>query len=163
MDKPILCYVRGAWAYFTTQPLEDQWGDDWDDAPYEHNAGSPYEFSESDGKWCVCRDPTGPKIYGKGGCGEPGHKPREPKPRYEITQVAFDAPYETPAELACGGNSRYSVQDINDKHVPWLTPSRWGLEVGEAKPIFAGATKDEFIRLIQKSGGKVYLEAEVAK
>lgn len=39
---PVLCYVRGCWAYFTTQPLEAQWGDDWDDAPYEHNAGCPY-------------------------------------------------------------------------------------------------------------------------
>jgi len=39
----VLCYVRGQWAYFTTQPLEKQWGDDWDDAPYEHNAGEPYE------------------------------------------------------------------------------------------------------------------------
>ena len=37
-----LCYVDGAWAYFTTQKLEDQWGDDWNDAPYEHNAGTPY-------------------------------------------------------------------------------------------------------------------------
>ena len=38
-----LCYVSGCWAYFTTQPLEVQQGDDWDDAPYEHNAGEPYE------------------------------------------------------------------------------------------------------------------------
>lgn len=38
-----LCYVRDSWAWFTTQPIAEQWGDDWDDAPYEHNAGSPYE------------------------------------------------------------------------------------------------------------------------
>ena len=42
MKEPILCYVKGPWAYFTTQPLKKQWGDDWDDAPYEHNAGEPY-------------------------------------------------------------------------------------------------------------------------
>jgi hypothetical protein len=23
--------------------LENQWGDDWNDAPYEHNAGAPYD------------------------------------------------------------------------------------------------------------------------
>lgn len=37
-----LCYVRGCWAYFTPIDLDKQWGDDWDDAPYEHNAGEPY-------------------------------------------------------------------------------------------------------------------------
>lgn len=47
-----LCYIddngysnQGV-AYFTDN-LENQWGDDWDDAPYEHNAESPYhEWSE---------------------------------------------------------------------------------------------------------------------
>ena len=37
-----LCYVEAPWAWFTSLPLSEQWGDDWDDAPYEHNAGSPY-------------------------------------------------------------------------------------------------------------------------
>ena len=30
-------------AYFTPVSLDEQWGDDWDDAPYEHNAGIPYD------------------------------------------------------------------------------------------------------------------------
>lgn len=38
-----LCYVSGYCAYFTNKPLAEQWGDDWNDAPYEHNAGTPYE------------------------------------------------------------------------------------------------------------------------
>lgn len=25
-----LCYVSRPWAYFTTQSLDKQWGDDWD-------------------------------------------------------------------------------------------------------------------------------------
>lgn len=41
-----LCYVDGNnTAWFTTQPLtgpNKQCGDDWDDSPYEHNAGEPY-------------------------------------------------------------------------------------------------------------------------
>ena len=40
-----LCFVDENWAYFTDQPLTGegcQWGDDWNDAPYEHNAGEPY-------------------------------------------------------------------------------------------------------------------------
>lgn len=37
-----LCYVEGQKAYFTSN-FEKQWGDDWNDRPYEDNAGSPYE------------------------------------------------------------------------------------------------------------------------
>lgn len=37
-----LCYVYENFAYFTSQELSKQWGDDWNDAPYEHNAGCPY-------------------------------------------------------------------------------------------------------------------------
>lgn len=53
---PVLCYVSGQWAFFTTQSLDKQWGDDWDDAPYEHNAGWPYgPHSEKDGHWEIVR------------------------------------------------------------------------------------------------------------
>lgn len=41
MDK-YLCYIEDNLAYFTNN-LKEQWGDDWDDKPYEHNAGPPYE------------------------------------------------------------------------------------------------------------------------
>lgn len=37
-----LCYVEDGSAYFTDKPLSEVWGDDWDDIPYEHNAGTPY-------------------------------------------------------------------------------------------------------------------------
>jgi hypothetical protein len=62
-----LCYVNGPFAYFTTQKLSEQWGDDWNDAPYEHNAGKPYEWSESD-----------------------------KAPKWEILKVTFEAPLTTP-------------------------------------------------------------------
>jgi hypothetical protein len=38
-----LCYVDDNFAWFTTASLDKQWGDDWNDRPYEHNAGTPYE------------------------------------------------------------------------------------------------------------------------
>lgn len=41
-STPILCYVEQSWAYFTTQPLDKQRGDDWNDEPYQYNAGQPY-------------------------------------------------------------------------------------------------------------------------
>lgn len=37
-----LCLVDGNEMFFTSS-FEDQWGDDWNDAPYDCNAGSPYE------------------------------------------------------------------------------------------------------------------------
>lgn len=43
-----LCYVLKPWAYFTTQDLDKQTGDDWNDAPYECNAGTPYYPREGD-------------------------------------------------------------------------------------------------------------------
>ena len=36
-----LCFVRAPWAYFTRLPLDQQWGDGWERAPYEQHAG-PY-------------------------------------------------------------------------------------------------------------------------
>ena len=31
------------YAYFTPISLDKQWGDDWNDTPFEHNAGIPYD------------------------------------------------------------------------------------------------------------------------
>lgn len=95
-NDPVLCYVCGHWAYFTTQPIEKQWGDDWDDVPYEHNAGSPYTPSDRD------------IAEGRA---------------WTITKVAFDGPFETPNSHCL--NSPYSVRDINARVVAWLRRNRW--------------------------------------
>ena len=50
-----LCYVDGCWAYFTSQELSDQAGDDWNDAPYEHNAGEPYTPYREGEDWKVMK------------------------------------------------------------------------------------------------------------
>lgn len=69
MPEPVLCYVDRQWAFFTTQELSKQWGDDWNDAPYEHNAEMPYEWHDRD--------------------------PNEP---WEIIRVAWVGPYEQPCD-----------------------------------------------------------------
>lgn len=46
-ENHVLCYIKDGTAYFTSLPLNEQTGDDWDDVPYEHNAGEPY-YQESD-------------------------------------------------------------------------------------------------------------------
>ena len=45
-----LCYVRRDWAWFCDVEPTEMWGDDWDDAPYEHNACEPYADKHN----CAC-------------------------------------------------------------------------------------------------------------
>lgn len=92
-----LCYVEDSCAYFTTQDVTKQWGDDWNDAPYEHNAGEPYL----------------PREYDI----EVGKEP------WEICCVAWEGPFRTP----CDGhvNSPYSVEQINAGAVAWLATASW--------------------------------------
>lgn len=68
MDNYKLCYVDLPWCYFTTQELSNQWGDDWNDAPYEHNAGVPYTWLD------------------------------EKTPKYDVMIVAIDSDLEAPCE-----------------------------------------------------------------
>jgi len=98
MANAMLCYVESRCAWFTTQPVQKQWGDDWNDAPYEHNAGDPYEYSPRDG--------------------------REP---YRLYRAYFEANYETPADRAWSGNSWVSVETINSGAMAWLSPTQEGL------------------------------------
>ena len=137
-----LCYIENNFAYFTTQELDKQTGDDWNDAPYEHNAGTPYEpriFYYADGR--REKDLT---EWNEDGT-----------PKFEIYKVAYDyCGAETPAQIA-GSNSRYSVDMINAKVVPWLTDWPNG-----KRALFAGASVEEFITFIEDGGGTVYLPKE---
>lgn len=126
----VLCYVKDNFAYFTTQPLSEQWGDDWDDAPYEHNAGEPYDFHEHDR--------------------EAGRKP------WEIVKVAFGGPLETPDDGCV--NSRWSVKQINAGCVAWLATPSWSGAPLVAIP--AGTTLAQFCYLVEQAGGEVYLRKE---
>ena len=95
MTEPVLCYVEDHKAWFTTCPLVWQWGDDWDDAPYAFNAGTPYPWGE--------------------------HR-RDLKP-YTLTEVYYDGQFDEPKDLQNG--AACSVKRINAGAVPWLTGCRW--------------------------------------
>lgn len=135
-----LCYVcpRNGFAYFTSIPLSKQWGDDWDDAPYEHNAGDPY-------------DTHCPK---KGAAERVAH---------DLVKVAWDADYITPNESHV--NSPWSVQAINSGAIAWLIPNRWDKLGDECdiRPIHAGVTLIEFVRTVEASGGVVYIPRQLAE
>ena len=128
-QESVLCYVSLPWAYFTTANLSQQWGDDWNDAPYEHNAGQPYEWA--------------PYMA------ENGIQP------YSITKVAFDA-YNLLTPDYGTININYSVEGINAGVIPWLRHDnpKW---CKHRVIIPAGTTLQEFIRLIHETGGQVYI------
>ena len=84
-----LCFVDDNFAYFTTRELSKQWGDDWDDAPYEHNAGYPYEPAQQDLKKGI---------------------------NWSIIKIAFEGPFLLPCSGCC--NSPFSVEAINKKLLP---------------------------------------------
>lgn len=79
------------WLYFTPIRMEDQWGDDWDDAPYEYNAEKPYDSDYVDGKWV----------------------------EHNILVLDFAVKPEDYLELPCDYSS-YCVADINSGKVAWL-------------------------------------------
>lgn len=128
--EPVLCYVSGQWAFFTTQELSEQWGDDWGDVPFEHNAGEPYRYDEHDAKR--------------------GKRP------WTITKLVFESSLESPNEWI--SNSSWSVQDINNKATPWLSSGKYGKRDKDGNPIeiWAGTTLSEFIRIVQGIGGAIY-------
>ena len=117
-----LCYVRDNIMYFTDN-FKNQWGDDWNDAPYEHNAGEPYDrkyYHEYDDEWCI-----------EHGCGN-------------IKNIAFLG-YDIAEPKDGHWNSPHSVETINKKAVPWLY-------CDEAGALFAGATMAEAKRWLKKAG-----------
>lgn len=140
-----LCYIDGDTAYFTTKELSEQWGDDWNDVPYEHNAGTPY----------------GPAIhYYADGTTKKSEKDwnEDGTPKWELYKLKFEAwRLETPAQKA-GHNSNLSVEDINARMAPWLS--------GRAKDktpivIYAGASIEEFKNKVRQADGDIYILEEV--
>lgn len=135
-----LCFVTENWAYFTTRKLDEQWGDDWGDAPYEYNAGLPYWWNERVRRY---NSLTGSFQY------EPN-----PEPRWEIHKVAFDGDFDLPHEQGREAMSPYSVRDINKKDVPWLKTGEYSSRAHVE--IWAGTTYPEFVQWILQGGGMVY-------
>lgn len=128
-----LCYVDRNFAYFTSIPIELQWGDDWNDAPYEHNAGQPY--------------------------GDHRPTPGAPLVEHSILKVAFDGDLSTPRD-GFDYNSLYSVEDINNKKVPWLKSINYDQpreSDEEHLAAWGGDSLDDFIKVVLKAGGNVYI------
>lgn len=151
-DTLRLCYIDGPWAFFTTQSLDKQWGDDWNDAPYEHNAGDPHEP-------CWHNRPHGLRQKrGNVGVGEicrcsicVDEWNEDGAPKWRIEKVAWECgDLLQPYERIPGFNSLWSVDDINGGATPWLS--------GHEVQIYAGATIEEFCEQVRAAGGDVYIK-----
>lgn len=118
-DNLYLCYVENESSdegsssmvnicYFSSQLPENVSGDDWDDAPYEHNAGLP------------------------------------------IGEVATVFVYNVYTPSYGYVNSRYTVEDINQRVVPWLTDDN-------DNQLYAGATYRECIEFMKNAPRGLYV------
>lgn len=123
-----LCYIEGNKAWFTNN-LKKQWGDDWDDRPYECNAGEPYEYWLEE---IECK----PKEYKQ-------HEIKHKILYFETNDWSDKRPYDM---------GRFSVKDINKQAVAWIHTDKIN--------ILAGTTYENFIDIIEKNGGKIYLPKE---
>lgn len=131
-EYPNPVYIEGKqefYAYFTPIPLDEQWGDDWDDYPYEYNAEPPYDslYEEKDerGKW----------------------------KEYEIIKVPFFFEiYKVylPNDWV-NENSPFSVRDINAGAVAWVYyPGKERKTNKGSICIYAGENPFEFVKKIEK-------------
>lgn len=117
-------------AYFTENPLES-WGDDWDDAPYEHNAGPPIQ-----------------RIEGKG---------RIVKLIFSVPGMSTPAMVSRERGFL---NSPYSVENIIHEDVPWLSGEFYTEDTKGRIEIFAGADFKDFLATVILLGGIAYLSKE---
>lgn len=139
-----LCYIEGDTAWFTTQDLDKQWGDDWDDAPYEHNAETPYGPSIS--YYADGRTEKNPRDWNEDGT-----------PKFELYHLKFSCwKLRTPADDY--SNSPYSVRDINAGAIAWL---RGRLNNGTPIVIHAGASIEEFKQKVRQAEGQIYVLEEI--
>lgn len=109
-----MCYVEDGDIYFSKAELKYVWGDDWNDAPYEHNAGLPYSDNKDEFK--TIRFFPNSEDY------------------FIVEAKDF--------ERGCI-NSPYSVEDINSKQVPWIRVYDSELRCNLFCEIYAGSTMEE--------------------
>ena len=122
-----LCYIDENKAYFTSN-WEKQDGDDWNDKPYECNAGDPYKYDYSAPEMGV---EDGRGIY----------------PEIELKELYFEFQYWVKVPSDSGS---FSVDEINRGDIAWLR--------GDDFNIHAKTTYEDFKKIVKEHGGTLYLK-----
>ena len=147
IDDYKLCFVRtldgdnAHVLYFTPFDATNITGDDWDNAPYEHNASEPYyarlgsyKDIHSKKETAVVAEDIGDKLV-------------------EVIIYSYDtAALASPCSYVL--NSDYSVKDINEGMTPWIVAKWFENGVAREEVIMANATYKE---VVEKLDGFVYL------
>ena len=110
-EYPHPVYSQGYTHYFYfTNDLEKQWGDDWDDIPYEHNAGTPYNHNTD-----LIIVPFIIEYFKL-------EKMVEVERNYEDLLTICPLFDDIEVRFPCDGylNSPYSIDMINTGAIPWL-------------------------------------------
>jgi hypothetical protein len=124
--EPVLCFIRGPWAYFTTQPLNMQNGCGW----------------QSD------------VAYFAVGVDTP-HLPQQPD-SWKIIKVAFEAPnLALPLEAGLNGVYSVEEINLR-KAAPWLQTPAGSQPGETHYYVWAGTTLERFKEIVRKTGGEVY-------
>ncbi len=107
-----LCYINENKAYFTDS-FEKQWGDDWDNAPYEYNAGEPYSAYYEDKK----------------------------RYKIDIKELYFELPSYWDY-LPYERGHCYSVEQINKGATAWLEAADLSIKAGTSLEEFKKVVKE---------------------
>lgn len=120
-DYPNPDYIPGEqiyYAYFTPIELSEQNGDDWNDTPYEYNAGEPYDVDyDKDNhanNYTIIKIPFCPKSY----------------------NVMF------PRDWGHYENSPFCINDINSGAVAWIYDYNYNMK--KSVVIHAGVSPEKF-------------------
>lgn len=136
-DYPNPDYIPGEqemYAYFTPLPLDEQWGDDWNDAPYDCNAGCPYDDVTDEVK-------ESEKF--------PGLKYVTKSHEITIIQVPFKIKsFNTRYPKDWGYNCPFCVDDINRGAVAWIYDFNY--QNKKAVCIHAGINPFDFINKVKE-------------
>lgn len=127
-DYPNPSFHKGQaelYAFFTEVSLWEQWGDDWDDAPYEYNAGEPYD-----------------DVF-QGDC----------RIEHQVIKVPFyirHDGYDVKMPEDYGYNSPFAVDDINSGAVAWIFARSLKPKCANGIAIHAGVNPYEFFERVDK-------------
>lgn len=142
-DYPNPDFIKGHqefYAYFSPVSKEEQWGDDWDDIPYEHNAEIPYDD--------IILETRPSTAY-------EGLNVATKVRAYEVLRLPFwvdndGLAVRFPKDWGQYGNSPFCVRDINAGAVAWIFAKTGKAKSSSGIAITSDDSPKTFIEKLEK-------------